>query len=138
MTRRLFTVFLLTGLASFLGCSQNVKLSGTVTYQDDGSPVTRGAVFFETPTLVAQGDIQSDGTYVVGSTGLNDGLPKGEYSVSIRGADEITFTPGAGGSQVERRKALIDPKYQRADSSGLTFTVDGKTKKFDIKVDRAK
>ena len=99
--------------------------------------MTCGAVFFETPTFVAQGDIQSDGKYVVGSTGLKDGLPKGDYRVSIRGADEITFIPGAGGTQVERRKALVDSKYQSPDSSGLTFTVDGKTKKFDIQVDRA-
>ncbi|MCL2116876.1 MAG: hypothetical protein FWH27_00465 [Planctomycetaceae bacterium] len=64
-------------------------------------------------------------------------MPKGDYRVSIRGADEITKREGPGGSQIEQRKALIHGKYQSPDSSGLTLTVDGKTKKFDIKVDRA-
>ena len=138
MTKRLLFYFALVGFVFLLGCSKNQKLSGKVTFSDDGSPLTCGAVFFETPTFVAQGDIKSDGSYIVGSTGLKDGLPKGEYRVSIRGADEIKMVEGPGGSQRGERKALIDPKYMNADSSGLTFNVDGRSKKFDIKVDRAK
>ena len=41
------------------------------------------------------------------------------------------------GTRVERRRALIDSKYQSADTSGLSFTVDGTTRRFDIPVDRA-
>ena len=121
-----------------LGCSDKVPLGGTVTFSDDGSPVTAGAVFFETPTFNAQGMIKPDGTYVVGSTSLTDGIPKGTYNVSIRGAEDITTITGRDGSQTERRRALIAGKYQSPETSGLTFTVDGKTRKFDIEVDRAR
>jgi len=137
MTRKLLLSFVLTGAVFMLGCSDNLPLGGKVTFSDDGSPVTTGAVFFTTPTFEAQGSIKSDGTYVVGSTGLADGLPRGTYQVSIRGAEDVTTVEGADGSRTERRKALIDAKYQSAETSGLTFTVDGKTRKFDIPVDRA-
>jgi len=137
MTNKLLLPFVLLGFVFLVGCSGKQPLSGTVTFSDDGTPVTAGAVFFETPTFNAQGSIKSDGTYIVGSTGLTDGIPRGTYMVSIRGAEEIKSVMGPGGTMVDGpRRSLIDTKYQRADTSGLTFTVDGKTKKYDIKVDR--
>ena len=129
---------MLAGLVFAIGCSDMQPLSGTVTFSDDGSPVTAGAIFFETPTFSAQGTIRSDGTYVVGSMAKADGIPKGTYSVTVRGAEEITTTERSDGTTTERRRALIDPKYQNSETSGLTFTVDGKTKKFDFQVDRAR
>ena len=137
-TRKLLLSFVLPGIVFLSGCSDNLPLGGKVTFSDDGSPVPAGTVFFSTPTFEAQGFIKSDGTYIVGSTGLADGIPKGTYGVSIRGAEDITMVEGADGSRSERRKALIDTKYQSPDTSGLTFTVDGKSRKFDIPVDRAK
>lgn len=138
LTRNIIHITLLFCLLFSFGCSGKVPLSGTVTFSDDGSPVPCGAVFLETETFQAMGSIKNDGTYVVGSTGLDDGIPKGTYKVSIRGAESTTMVKGPGGTQVERRKALIDPKYQNPDSSGLSLTVDGKSKTFDLKVDRAK
>ena len=138
MSKKLLLSFVLAGMAFLPGCSDKLPLSGTVTYSDDGTPVTAGAVFFETPTYSSQAAIKSDGTFIVGSTGLADGIPKGTYGVCIRGAENIVTVKGPGGIQTERRTALIDPKYQSLETSGLTFTVDGKSKKFDIKVDRAK
>ena len=138
MTRTLLFAFVLVGLVSIVGCSDKQPLGGTITFSDDGTPVPCGAIFFETPTFVAQGTIKPNGTYEVGSTGLKDGIPKGTYSVSIRGAEDVTTVNGPNGMQTERRKALIDRKYQTPENSGLTFTVDGKTRKFDIQVDRAK
>jgi len=137
MINKLFLPFVLLGCVLLVGCSGKQPLSGTVTFADDGTPVTAGAVFFETPTFNAQGSIKSDGTYIVGSTGLTDGIPKGTYMVSIRGAEDVERIAGPGGTMIDgRRRSLINAKYQRPDTSGLTFTVDGRTKKYDIKVER--
>ena len=130
------------------GCSNKVPLSGIVTFSDDGTPLPQGAILFQSETILAQGGIQPDGTYRVGTDKQTDGLPLGTYQVCITGTDKIEFaadrvtavdSSGAGlGGQREIRTPLIDPKYASATTSELTFTVDGKTKKFDIQVDRAK
>ena len=139
MKRKLIISIALIGILFVFGCSGKQPLSGKITFSDDGSPLPAGAVFFETPTYSASGVIKKNGTYVVGSDSLKDGLPKGTYAVIIRGADEITTIDARGGGMpMERRTPLIDSKYQNPDTSGLSFTVDGKTKKFDFQVDRAK
>ncbi len=135
---KIASFFLIVALCACAGCSDKQPLGGKVTFSDDGTPLTTGAVFLETPTFQSSGSIQADGTYVVGSAGLDDGIPQGTYRVSIRGADSITTVDGPEGSPTEKRASLIDPKYQSPDTSGLTFTVDGSTKRFDIQVDRAK
>ncbi len=136
MNRILFCILMLA-VTIVCGCSGKKQLGGKVIYSDDGSPVTIGSVFFTTPTFRAQGDIKQDGTYTVGSTGLHDGIPPGEYDVYIQGADKSEFKV-VNGRELEFRTPLIDTKYQSPDTSGLTFTVDGSTKTFDIRVDRFK
>ena len=137
MNRKIFPLLCVIILAVTIGCSQKQSLHGTITFSDDGSPVPTGAIFFTTPTFEAMGAIKKDGTYTVSSTGTNDGIPKGQtYAVTIT-ADEVELTRNADGSVAgEKRTRLIDPKYMNKDTSGLTFTADGKAKKFDIKVDR--
>jgi len=130
------------------GCSGKVPLGGTVTFKDDGTPLPQGAILFQSETILAQGGIQPDGTYRVGTDKITDGLPLGTYQVCIVGTDMVEFVAdratvvdpsGVGlGGQREVRTPLIDPKYASAATSGLSFVVDGKTKKFDIQVDRAK
>ncbi len=63
----IFAVLFLPVLLFSVGCSGKVPLGGKVTFSDDGSPGTRGVVFFMSPPLVAQGGINPDGTYRVGS-----------------------------------------------------------------------
>jgi len=139
MSKKLLISFALVGMIFVFGCSGKKPLRGKITFSDDGSPLPVGAIYFETPTYSASGVIEKDGTYIVGSDSLRDGLPKGTYSVVIRGADEITVIhPPGGGMPRENRRPLIDSKYQNPDTSGLSFTVDGKTRKFDFQVDRAK
>ncbi|MCL2005953.1 MAG: hypothetical protein FWG73_07280 [Planctomycetaceae bacterium] len=135
--KKTFAPFILLAFVFLLGCSDKLPLGGTVTFSDDGEPVPIGAVYFETPTFSAMGSINPDGTYTVGSMDIADGIPKGTYNVTIRGAEEITLIENPDGTRVERRRALIDSKYQSADTSGLSFTVDGTTRRFDIPVDRA-
>jgi hypothetical protein len=117
------------------GCSRNVPLSGKVTFSD-GEPVTLGNVFFVTPTTIAQAAIQKDGTYTVGSMAETDGMPRGEYEVFL--AVEVVSSRVVKGQSENTYTSLIDAKYTKPETSGLVFMADGKTKTFDIKVERAK
>jgi len=118
-----------------VGCSSNVPLSGKVTF-DDGEPVTFGTVFFVTPSTVSQAGIQKDGSYTVGSSSVADGMPKGEYQVYLV-VEEVT-SKVVGGQTQNTYTSLIAPKYTKAETSELKFTADGKTRRFDIRVERAK
>jgi hypothetical protein len=118
-----------------VGCSGNVPLSGKVTF-DDGEPVTLGNVFFMTPTTVSQAGIRKDGSYTVGSMSATDGMPRGEYQVYL--VVEEVIPREVGGQTENTYRSLIDPKYTKVETSGLTFTADGKTRRFDIQVGRAR
>jgi hypothetical protein len=75
----------------------------------------------------------NDGKFVMGFDSVKDGIPKGEtYKVTIINA-EIEEAAPSGRTVVTR---FIDPKYGNANTSGWTFTADGKTKTLDLKVDR--
>ena len=139
MTRKLFPL-VLVGLLFTFGCSDKVQLTGKVTFSDDGSPVPLGYVQFETETFFATGPIQPNGTYRVGTDSLKDGIPKGTYAVLVRANEEtmVQVGDGADSSRTLVTRSLIDPRHGNAATSDLTLTVDGKTKKFDIQVDRAK
>ncbi len=125
------------------GCSNKVPLGGKVTFSDDGSAVPKGVVCFVSSNLMAQGKINPDGSYTMGTDKSTDGLPKGSYKVSIVGTDNSTVVEEKvkGSSSMSRREIrtpTIDKKYSNPETSGLTFTVDGKNRNFDIQVDRAR
>ena len=62
------------------GCSQYVKVSGTVTYSDTGEAVKSGAVVFTGEKEIAQGIIK-DGKYSVGRVKDGDGVLPGTYTI---------------------------------------------------------
>ena len=140
MKYRSFSLLIIVLLAT--GCSGKVPLGGTVTFSDDGSPLTQGVVYFQSETLVAQGAIKPDGTYRVGTDKLTDGLPYGTYGVFIGGAELSELVPHPGGADGQGMRQiitpLIAPKYADIHTSGLSFVVDGKTRSWDIQVDRAR
>jgi hypothetical protein len=129
------------------GCGGNVPMGGRVTYSDTGEPVEFGMVSFSTQTKQSRAEIKEDGRYVIGTFGDKDGLPKGEYSVMVYAAKSegslrtVKGVPGDKGKEYTRTETttinLIDPKYQNPETSGLKVIVDGKTKTFDIQVERA-
>jgi len=124
----------------FSGCgSKNYQLTGKVTFSDDGSPVPAGTIFFTDGAFMSQGAIKPDGTYVVGTMDKTDGIPPGEYKVYFGGVNSVEeYDPYGDGFTQAKYTPLIDSKYASADTSGLTFTADGKTKTFDVQLDRAK
>ena len=136
------TIFIVPALLCILilsGCgNKNQSLSGKVTFSDDDSPVPAGAIYFTDGTHLSQGSI-TDGTYVVGTKGKADGLPPGTYKVYFGGVNKReSYVDAESGTHMTKTTHLIASKYASADTSGLTFTVDGKTKTFDVLLDRAK
>ncbi|MGL4944286.1 MAG: hypothetical protein ACRC46_13980 [Thermoguttaceae bacterium] len=134
MLCRLSTVVLGFVLCLVVGCGDgNVGVTGKVMFPD-GTPLTKGDVHFSTPTYVASGKIQSDGSYVIGSQTQNDGLPPGTYSVTVNKAFDDSGTAALSAIDSKPAKPLIDPKYNSPTTSGLTCDVKGKTT-FDITVE---
>ena len=76
------SLFIAFVILAFVGCSQNVKLGGKVTFPD-GEPLTSGMIIFSNDDFLARAEIRSDGTYDVGSLAQKDGLPPGTYRVYI-------------------------------------------------------
>ena len=139
--------FLLTFTCLFsfclLGCGDNVRLRGTVTFSDNQEPLTVGEIHFSTPTFLARATIQPDGTYTVGSEREGDGLPPGTYAITIVNAVEGRWTmtdrpdvDARGLAHVAPERPLIHPRYRNRETSGLSVTVDGSSRVFDFQVDR--
>ncbi|MDR1383132.1 MAG: hypothetical protein LBJ67_04685 [Planctomycetaceae bacterium] len=125
-------LFIFLTLLLCAGCSNNVPISGQVTYSDDGNPLTTGTVCFQTESFVARGNLQSDGTYHMSSVTEKDGLPSGLYQISV-----INAVEGLGEDD-GIRIPLIDPKYNDSATSGITFEVTRSNKRFNFTVDRYK
>lgn len=138
-----YLIFACLIVSCMLGCGENVRLRGKVTYSDTHEPLTCGEIHFSTASFLARANIQPDGTYTVGSMKESDGLPPGTYSIAIVNAveekrsmtDQVVIGP-RGLGQAKPEKPLIDAKYKNKATSGLTVTVDKSGKVFDIEVDR--
>ena len=116
-------VILLCLVVILSGCSgDKKKVSGKVTFSD-GKPVTSGKVNFSTDTYQANGTIQSDGSYQMGSIGEKDGVPPGEYKV---------FVTGVGRMEGMALLPLCEEKYLNAHTSGLTITIPAPNNKYDL------
>ena len=134
-----------------VGCSDKVPLRGTITFSDDDSPLPTGTVFFVTPTFQAQGAIREDGSYIVGSERLTDGLPPGTYRIFLSGTTLVEHhqtrplgqtCPVTGDNidhrfQEEIRTSLLHERYRDPETSGLEVTVDRSTRTFNFQVERA-
>ena len=126
---------LLLSLSLLAGCGDNIRATGKVVYSDDKSPLTAGVICFETPTFMARGPLQPDGTFRIGSLKDSDGLPAGTYSVYIMDAIKIIGTDKDGGSIIE---PLIDEKITSISTTDLILEVTPSMKYFEIEVERYK
>jgi hypothetical protein len=75
------TAMLLLLCLFVLGCSKNVKVSGTVTYSDTNEVVKFGTVIFTGEKEVGRGVI-NNGKYSVGLINDGDGIPPGTYTIA--------------------------------------------------------
>ena len=133
-TRTSFFLFLTILILTAIGCSDKVPMRGKVTFSDDQSPLPVGQVSFQSDTVLARGYLKPDGTYVLGTNTEKDGLPKGTYRVSVDYAlaTESSAQNKGGLPGMGPMKSLIAPFEPK------TVVVDGKTKVYDIVVDRPK
>ncbi|MDR1486253.1 MAG: hypothetical protein LBT09_15730 [Planctomycetaceae bacterium] len=149
--KKIMLPILIVQILVCIGCSDNVSLKGRVTFSDDGSPVSSGTVCFVTDTFQARGNLDSGGYYSVGTTGTSNGLPLGTYKVFIADAKKQTGTKKVIREEIDKDSGetksievddpvleeLVDPKFNNAETSGLTVEVKSSTK-FNFTVDRFK
>ena len=130
--KRSYLLLVFCLLAFAIGCGGQPGVRGKVVFSDDKAPLTKGIVNFVNEARIARGQIESDGTYVIGSIKANDGLPPGTYQVYLTNTE--TTEASAGGL---KKEYIIDRKYDNAKTSGITVEVK-KSMTFDFEVDRYK
>lgn len=112
-------------LATVGGCGGmfDSSVSGNVTL--DGIAVPRGTVTFLPvgggPAAYAL--IQEDGSYSV-RTGRENGLPAGEYAVTVSANEAPAVKQTASGGPPPPGKPITPAWYRSKDTSGLHFTVE--------------
>ena len=138
MKRSLFFLLLLI----LAGCSQNIKITGKVQF-DDGEPVSFGAVVFETSKNSFTGKLDQQGHYAVGDTGDGAGIPPGDYTVWLSGTalQRVSAAKGNKGDGENEgfeseETPRVHPKHTSPQSpDALKFTVKsdgGKTFNFIV------
>lgn len=123
-------------LASAIGCSNKVQVTGRVTYEN-GQPLTIGQVIFTDDYYMGKSDIDKNGEYSIHSVRRNDGLRKGVYRAYITGA--FRFQPEENprsyeyqGQRIEARMdelvPLIDRQHMNPDTTGWVFDIQKKSR----------
>lgn len=112
------------------GChgEQRVSVTGRVTRRD-GSPVVGCRVSFRSPSSgkSASGVTNDRGYYELGAVEKGDGILPGEYAIAVT-EDR--------GDWDHPKPRTIHPRYESANTSGLTHSVDPATQMtFDLELD---
>jgi hypothetical protein len=120
---RLGALLLVLGIVA--GCSQNDSLAtveGIVRL--DGRPLTTGTVrFVPAAGRAATGQIQSDGTFQLGTYADSDGAVIGIHKVAIIAYEAAGGVKPAYEAGAQANKPLVPQRYMAVGTSGLTFEV---------------
>ncbi len=122
------------------GCNQRPPtylVHGMVVYPD-GKPLTKGTVEFEamnqSKPITATGEINSDGSFQLGTFEAKDGAIAGTHRVAVIS----DFVIGTG---VERPDEIpppkLHPRYREFKTSGLEFKIKPQTNNILVEVDYA-
>lgn len=107
------------------GCGgpYDATLIGKVTLDGNGLP--RGTVAFHPVSggPAAYARIEEDGTYLV-RTGREEGLPAGEYDVTVTANEPSAVTQTASGGPPPPGKPITPEWYRSKETSGLRYTVE--------------
>ncbi len=109
--------------ATGCGGTYDATVSGVVKL--DGNPVPRGTVSFSPQSAgpSAYGMIQSDGAYVL-RTGREEGLPPGQYAVTVVANENPTEARSKGGGPAPLGKPITPEWYRNPATSGLSYAVE--------------
>ena len=78
----------------------------------------------------AHGEIQTDGTFVLRTSGLGEGVPAGKYRAIVMPLR--TISPGA-----PKAATPMAPRFEREDQSGLDVTIEPEANQITLTVARA-
>lgn len=127
----------LTALAALclcLGCGKSIyPVKGRVHFAD-GKPLPQGRVIIDTGLNLtgSWGLIHPDGTFEMGTNTPNDGVPAGKHRVYLE--NTMTHAP-SGHVGPFTPKPLVNPRFNKSETSGLVFEVPGQTE-WDIVVEK--
>jgi hypothetical protein len=118
-------------LLSTAGCGKRqYPVRGKVTFED-GSPLTKGMVVFESmeggEAITARGDVQTDGSFQLSTHKPGDGVPAGKYRVLV--APRLNID-----SPTPERDRPFDTRYSDFKTSGLEFEVQPGPNEYPIRV----
>ena len=120
-------------LAMTLGCggTYDATVSGVVTL--DGSPLSRGQVMYYPVSSGSPGigRIDQQGNYTV-TTGLEKGLPSGQYEVTVVANEPPKQSQGERGGPPPAGKLITPAWYKTRQHSGLNFTVEQGANEIDL------
>jgi hypothetical protein len=123
---KLILIVTILSVIVFSGCNGQIGVYGTVSFPD-GTPVKKGSVFFQNNEVLAQGEIQPNGSYRLGMTKPHDGVLPGEYTVYISGAVDIESPPPRENKndpiQDPKVTPLVHEKFMSPQRSGLSCHV---------------
>jgi hypothetical protein len=121
--------------ATVVGCGGTYDASVTGKVTLDGNLVPRGTVSFSPSSGTgssAFGMIDGDGNYVL-RTGREEGLPAGQYSVSVV-ASEPSPPRGANGGPPPLGKMITPLWYRDIATSGLSYTVTAGSNEINLEL----
>ena len=122
-------------LASSAGCGGPLEANvrGIVTL--DGKAVPGGIVTYQPkaggPMCYAR--IEQNGAYVV-RTGRQDGLPAGDYDVTVTANEPPVATKDGGGGPPPPGKAITPLWYRSKATSGLSFVIKAGDNEIDLEL----
>jgi hypothetical protein len=115
------------------GCTQGTAVKGKITFEDDGSPLHKGAICFNSPGKSFASGIQKDGSY------RSEPLPDGEYKVTITANDLVTIPRSDGKESSDAAiMPIVSGEYDSNRNTPLLFRLEsGKPKQWDITVKKS-
>jgi hypothetical protein len=133
-TRLLSCVAASATCALWCGCGGTYDSTVHGIVKLDGNPLPRGTVTFSPSGggSTAYGLIQTDGAYQL-RTGREEGLPPGQYAVTVA-ANEAPTTAGRDGGPPPTGKPITPEWYRNPASSGLSFAVNSGDNEIDLEL----
>ncbi|MEM8681179.1 MAG: hypothetical protein AAGF97_17670 [Planctomycetota bacterium] len=129
--KRLFLVSLILVMVTGCGGPYDASVKGVLLL--DGSPVSTGTVTFypQGGGAPAYAQVQEDGSFVA-RTGDANGLPSGNYEVSVRVVERIEAEKLG---DPPRFKNLIPVRYKNPKTSGLAYELSSGRNQIEVSLE---